>query len=92
MCYTCLVILLYFLTMSEARVTRPRRLFLEFMGMNGQATFSELREKLAGKGPTKMDMTTLYRMVEIFTKQGIIHETMRLGERFIFIAKEDFAP
>lgn len=55
--------------MTEARVTRPRRLFLEYIGITGQATFDELRTALVGKGSEKMDVTTLYRMVEIFTKQ-----------------------
>lgn len=78
--------------MSDARITRPRRLFLEHMGIVGQATFEELKTALVGKGAEKMDITTLYRMIEIFTKQGIIHETTRLDERFVFLAKEDFAP
>lgn len=78
--------------MTEARVTRPRRLFLEYIGITGQATFDELRTALVGKGSEKMDVTTLYRMVEIFTKQGIIHETQKDGERFIFLAKEEYAP
>ncbi len=60
--------------------------------MVGQATFSELKAHLTGKGEDKMDITTLYRMIEIFTKQGLIHETIRDDERFIFLAGEDYAP
>lgn len=55
--------------MVDARITRPRRLFIEAIGNNPKILFSSLRDQLVGKGEDKMDLTTLYRMVETFKKQ-----------------------
>lgn len=78
--------------MSDTRITRPRRLFVEAIGAKNQATFSELKDILVGKGEDKIDLTTLYRSVETFKKQGIIHEINHENERIIFLAGENFHP
>lgn len=70
--------------MSEPRITQPRRLFVEAISQIDKTTFSELKKQLVGKGDNKMDLATLYRIVETFRDGGLIHEMEVAGERVIF--------
>lgn len=82
----------YYFFMSEARITRPRRLFIEALQKTQKSTFSELKTELVGKWSEKIDLTTLYRVVETFVRQGIVHEIEQNGEKIIFFASENFDP
>lgn len=73
--------------MSESRITRPRIIFAETLNSFGQISFSELKKLLVGKWEGKMDTTTLYRVIELFKKQWLLHEIMIDGERVLFLCK-----
>ena len=75
--------------MTEPRITRQRRLFVEALGQHPQTTFSELKKQLVGKGENHMDLATLYRIVETFRSQNLIHEIDIAGERVIFPCKAE---
>lgn len=78
--------------MSDTRITRTRKIFIEYISAHNESSFSELKANLVGKWPEKMDATTLYRMIETFKKQWLIHEANRHGERIIFLAGADYTP
>ena len=80
------------LNMTDTRITRPRRIFVEYIGTVGKATFTDLKANLVGKWEGKMDLTTLYRMIEIFKSQGLIHEVKHQNERIVFLVTDDFNP
>lgn len=71
--------------MSESRVTEPRKRFVEALGQSSRITFSDLRKELVGKKwQPGMNLATLYRIVDTFKEQGLIHEMTIAGERVIF--------
>ncbi|MBC7498297.1 transcriptional repressor [Candidatus Gracilibacteria bacterium] len=71
--------------MSDSRVTEPRKRFVELLSLSSRITFSDLRRDLVGKkGQPGMNLATLYRIVDTFKAQGLIHETTIAGERLIF--------
>lgn len=37
------------LNMTDTRITRPRRIFVEYIGTVGKATFTDLKANLVGK-------------------------------------------
>jgi Fe2+ or Zn2+ uptake regulation protein len=68
--------------MAETRVTVTRRKFVEILSEQPRITFTELKEKLV---TTKiMNLATLYRIVEAFKNQSLLHEMTIAGERVIF--------
>lgn len=75
--------------MTDSRITRQRRIFVEMIGQLGRTTFAELKKMLVGKGEGKMDITTLYRIIETFEKQGLIHAIEVGGERIIVPVKAE---
>lgn len=75
--------------MSEARITKPRRLFVEVMGNYDKVSFSELKKILVDESDDKIDITTLYRTIDVFKKQGLIHEVEWKGERYFFLSTAD---
>lgn len=71
--------------MSDSRVTEPRKRFVELLSENPRITFSDLRKQLVGKkGQPGMNLATLYRIIDAFKDQGLIHEMSVAGERVIF--------
>ncbi|MBC7504038.1 transcriptional repressor, partial [Candidatus Gracilibacteria bacterium] len=61
--------------MSESRITEPRKRFVEVLGLSTRITFSDLKKELVGKkGQPGMNLATLYRIVDTFKAQGLIHE------------------
>lgn len=70
--------------MPEPRITNQRRRFVEALSRQPKTTFATLKQELVGKGPEKMDLATLYRIVETFRSQGLVHEIEVAGERVIF--------
>ncbi len=71
--------------MSESRVTEPRKRFVELLGQNTRITFSDMRKELVGKKwEPGMNLATLYRIVDTFIAQWLIHEMTIAGERVIF--------
>lgn len=76
--------------MTTTRITRPRRLFVDALSQKEKMTFSELKDILVGKWEHKMDLTTLYRVIEIFKKQGLIHEIDHKNEKVLFFSGENF--
>lgn len=55
--------------MSENRITEQRKWFVEALGENPRITFSELKKKLVGRGDSRMNLATLYRIVDAFKDQ-----------------------
>ena len=70
--------------MSDTRITLSRRRFVEELGKASRVTFSDLRKSLVGKWDSRMNLATLYRIVDAFRDQGLIHEMTVAGERVIF--------
>lgn len=70
--------------MAISRITESRKRFVEVLGQNSRITFSDLKKDLAGKGDYRMNLATLYRIVDAFRDQGLIHEMTIAGERVIF--------
>lgn len=63
------------------KLTRPRQEVLGFLAENSEAmTPYEIRDALKKKA--KLDVVTIYRMLEEFTKMGLVHRVMSLG-RFV---------
>jgi Fe2+ or Zn2+ uptake regulation protein len=59
-----------------------RRRFVEELGKSSRITFSDLKKSLVTSG--HMNLATLYRIVDAFSEQGLIHEITIAGERVIF--------
>lgn len=78
--------------MTDTRITRPRRIFVEYIGKVGKCTFKNLKKALVGKGENKMDTTTLYRMIDIFEKKWIIHQIPLKWDKIIILSEGDFSP
>ena len=70
--------------MSDSRITLSRRRFVEELQKSARVTFSDLKKTLVGKGDSRMNLATLYRIVDAFRDQGLIHEMTIAGERVIF--------
>lgn len=71
--------------MSASRVTEPRKRFVELLGQNTRITFDDLKKELVGKkGQPGMNLATLYRIVDTFKAQWLIHEMTIAGERVVF--------
>lgn len=70
--------------MTETRITEPRKRFVEVLSDHPRITFSELKKILVGKGDSRMNLATLYRIVDAFKDQGLLHEIDVAGERVIF--------
>lgn len=61
--------------MTETRITEPRKRFVEVLGNNPRITFDDLKKELVGKkGEPGMNLATLYRIIDAFKDQGLIHE------------------
>ena len=73
------------LSMADSRVTEPRKRFVEVLGQSTRITFSDLRKELVGKKwQPGMNLATLYRIVDTFKEQWLIHEMTIAWERVIF--------
>ncbi|MBP6981907.1 transcriptional repressor [Candidatus Gracilibacteria bacterium] len=70
--------------MPISRITLSRKRFVEVLGQNTRITFTDLKRDLVGKGDSRMNLATLYRIVDAFRDEGIIHEMTIAGERVIF--------
>ncbi len=71
--------------MTETRITEPRKRFVEVLGNNPRITFDDLKKELVGKkGEPGMNLATLYRIIDAFKDQGLIHEMTIAWERVIF--------
>jgi Fe2+ or Zn2+ uptake regulation protein len=68
--------------MPVSRITMSRRRFVEELQKSSRVTFSDLRKSLVKTG--HMNLATLYRIVDAFSEQGLIHEMSVAGERVIF--------
>ncbi|PID84556.1 hypothetical protein CSB09_00390 [Candidatus Gracilibacteria bacterium] len=75
--------------MSTTRITEPRRRFVEVISQHTHITFKELKKKLAQGPNAAMDLATLYRIVDAFKKEGLIHEMKVAGERVIFASRSE---
>lgn len=84
--FVFLILYLYTsLIMAESRVTEPRKRFVEILGQHTRVTFNDLKKELVGKKwEPGMNLATLYRIVDTFKEQGLIHEMTIAGERVIF--------
>ncbi len=71
--------------MSDSRITEQRKRFVEILGVSPRITFSDLRKDLVGKKwQPGMNLATLYRIVDAFQDQWLIHELTIAWERLIF--------
>lgn len=70
--------------MSDTRITEQRKWFVEALGWSQKITFSDLKKKLVGKWDSRMNLATLYRIIDAFQAQWLIHEIEVAGERVIF--------
>ncbi len=68
--------------MTASRITMSRRRFVEELQKSSRVTFSDLKQTLVTSG--HMNLATLYRIVDAFSDQGLIHEMTIAGERVIF--------
>ena len=68
--------------MPASRITMSRRRFVEELQKSSRITFSDLKKSLVMSG--HMNLATLYRIVDAFSDQGLIHEMPIAGERVIF--------
>lgn len=66
----------------EPRITHGRKRFLEVIAESPRTTFSELKESLILT--KEMNLVTLYRIIDAFKEQGLIHELDMNGERIFF--------
>ena len=71
-----------FATMSASRITMSRRRFVEELQKSSRVTFSDLRKSLVTS--EHMNLATLYRIVDAFSAQWLIHEMTIAWERVIF--------
>lgn len=60
--------------MPISRITLSRKRFVEVLGQNTRITFTDLKRDLVGKGDSRMNLATLYRIVDAFRDEGIIHQ------------------
>lgn len=72
--------------MADIRITQPRRLFASTISQFQNISFSELKKILVGKWEGKMDNTTLYRIIDTFKSQWLLHEVNTKWERILFLA------
>jgi Fe2+ or Zn2+ uptake regulation protein len=78
--------------MAETRITEPRKRFVEALGQTNRITFSDLKNELVGrKWRPGMNLATLYRIVDAFRDQWLIHEMTVAWERVIFPCQCDHA-
>ena len=71
--------------MPENRITEQRKRFVEILSQNTRITFRDLKKALVGKkGEEGMNLATLYRIIDAFKAQGLLHEMEVAGERVIF--------
>ncbi len=78
--------------MSDNRITEPRKRFVEMLWEHPRITFSDLKKNLVGKKWEEgMNLATLYRIVDAFTRQWLIHEMTIAWERLIFPCQCDTA-
>ncbi|MBS9784301.1 transcriptional repressor [Candidatus Gracilibacteria bacterium] len=75
--------------MATTRITEPRRRFVEIISQHTHITFKELKETLVSGKDATMDLATLYRIVDAFKKEGLIHEMKVAGERVIFASRSE---
>jgi|GEM_PF-945297 Fe2+ or Zn2+ uptake regulation protein len=69
--------------MSETRITEQRKRFAEILGKYPRVTFSLLKQELVDVKEYRMNLATLYRIVDAFKAQGLLHEITVAGERVI---------
>ena len=74
-----------------SRITLSRKRFVEELGKSSRITFTDLKKELVGKWDYRMNLATLYRIVDAFRDQGLIHEMTIAGERVIFPCQCDHA-
>ncbi len=74
--------LLFLSFMSDSRITETRRRFVEVLSEQAHITFVDLRERLVKS--KIMNLATLYRIIDAFKAQELIHEITIAGERVIF--------
>lgn len=79
---TLYLYILYTYFMAISRITESRKRFVEEIGKNTRITFSDLKTALVKSGD--MNLATLYRIVDAFSAQWLIHEMAIAGERVIF--------
>lgn len=71
--------------MAENRITEQRKRFVEILSQNTRITFRDLKKALVGKKWEEgMNLATLYRIIDAFEAQGLLHEMEIAGERVIF--------
>ncbi len=68
--------------MTASRITMSRRRFVEELQKSSRVTFSDLKKSLVTSG--HMNLATLYRIVDAFSAQWLVHEMTIAGERVIF--------
>lgn len=68
--------------MPLSRITESRKRFVEMLGQSNRITFSDLKKALVDS--KEMNLATLYRIVDAFRDQGLVHEMDIAGERVIF--------
>ncbi len=74
-----------------SRITLSRKRFVEELGKSSRITFTDLKKELVGKWDYRMNLATLYRIVDAFRDQGLVHEMAIAGERVIFPCQCDHA-
>ncbi len=67
----------------EPRSTHARKRFLDILSSTKRLTFTELKDLLIST--KEMNLVTLYRIIDTFKEQGIIHELDMAGERVFFL-------
>lgn len=71
--------------MPENRITEQRKRFVEILSQNTRITFRDLKKSLVGKKwEVGMNLATLYRIIDAFKAQWLLHEMEVAGERVIF--------
>ncbi len=79
--------------MTASRITESRRRFVEYISLHPVATFTELRNALVLRKEKKkliqpgMNLATLYRIIEAFKENRLIHEVEVQGERTIVLCQ-----
>ncbi len=68
----------------DSRITMHRRRFAEVVSQKPHITFTELKKLFVTK-KEGMNLATLYRIIDAFKLQGLIHEIELGGERVIFL-------
>lgn len=71
--------------MPENRITEQRKKFVELLSQNTRITFRDLKNGLVWKKWEEgMNLATLYRIIDAFEAQWLLHEMEVAGERVIF--------